>query len=790
MRYYVAAHIENNFNHEIAGVHQNGGSIMKRIYALILCLCLVLSGCEGNNKKEQADETITDPVVVEVTPTQAPTPTEKDGEKSGLLSLDSQWSSTQEVKPQKADYQKPDIEARVPSYHIEKNLTNIENIDQFSGFTSEQKKKLVNNGFLVLPTQSTKMYYTYDSNEYQGVPNFITSDTVLHLYHQFYDKSLINIETEYLFQDLELMTKQMLDKSIRLYLSLSDPKLKELQKENVIYFLVARMLMVQSTELNIDTDSALLAIAKQEYELCTKAEGITLSPLLQKDVDYSQYVVRGHYTRREELGRFFRTMMWFGTFPYSFYEKKVYQYDHVLQALLISYTTFAKSEQVSDAALWTNIYLPTSDYVGLSDDINVFTMNKLRNEVFEEKEDPNLFNDEEYYAALEAAVKTLPEPRIQGEILLSTLPTEKQFRFMGQRYILDSDILQDLIEPIVRPIPSGLDVMGILGSSLAEQLQFEVYMPQEKWPDYTTNYKRWKDKVGSFTTEDWSDNLYSGWLWTLSSALTEYDSNSGMPQFMTNQAWRNKALNTALGSYTELKHDTVLYGKQAMAEMGGPVEYANQHFVEPSVELYTKLYYLTDYTLSVLKERNMLNESLNDGATEYKELLQLLISCSVKELQNEPLTKDEKDRLLRYGGTMENIAKNFLNGIVDEDYPNIEISDMLVSDVSSANGSYLSLGTGYFDDIYVVVRMDGKLYLSRGSVYSHYEFTSTSRLTDEQWWELNGIKVIHQDYADFPEIGEPSKDLPAQPEWIKTFKSDTNNVTIKPLEIDWDKLNE
>lgn len=763
---------------------------MKRICALILCICLVLSGCVNNKPKEQVDETITDPVVFEVTPSVAPTLAEKEGGNSGLISLDTQWSSVEEIKLQKAAYQKPDFEAKVPAYQIAKNLSNIENIDQFSGFTSEQKKKLVNNGFLVLPTQSTKMYYTYDTNEYQGVPNFITADTVLHLYHQFYDKSLINIETEYLYEDLELMTKQMLDKSILLYQSLTDPKLKELQKENIIYFLVARMLMVQSSELNIDAESALLAIAKQEYELCTKAEGITRSPLLQKDVDYSQYVVRGHYTRSEELGRFFRTMMWFGTLPYSFYEKQVYQYDHVLQALLIAYTTFAKSEKVSDAKLWSDIYLPTADYVGLSDDIDVFTMNKLRNEVFEGTEDPNLFNDEKYYAALETAVKALPEPQIQGKIILSSIATEKQFRFMGQRYILDSDILQDLIEPIVRPIPSGLDVMGILGSSLAEQLQFEVYMPQETWPDYTTNYKQWKDKVGSFTPEDWSDNLYSGWLWTLSSALTEYDTNSGMPQFMTNQAWRNKALNTALGSYTELKHDTVLYGKQAMAEMGGPVEFAENHFVEPEVELYTKLYYLTDYTLSVLKERNMLNDSLSEGATQYKELLQLLIHCSVKELSNEPLTKEENDQLLRYGGAMENIAKNFLNGIVDEDYPNIEISDMLVSDISSANNAYLSLGTGYFDDIYVVVRMKDKLYLSRGSVYSHYEFTSASRLTDEQWWELNGIKVIHQDYADFPEIGEPSKDLPAQPEWIKTFKSDTNNVTIKPLEVDWDKLNE
>jgi hypothetical protein len=715
---------------------------------------------------------------------------EKDATQEGFLYLDSEWTSVETVKPEKASYTRPSFGAEVANYKIAKDLSNIENINQFGGFTKDQIKKLVNNGFVVLPSQTTKMYYTYDSNEYMGIPNFITSDSVLHLYHQFYDKSLINVESEYLYDDLELMTKQMLDKSLLLLNTLEDEQLKELQKKNVIYYLTARMLMLQSTDVSVVVDEGLLATAKQEYELCDKAEGIATSPLLSKDIDYSQFTVRGHYTRTGELGRFFRTMMWFGTVPYAFYSNNEYLYENVLQALLISYMTFGKSEQICDAELWTNIYLPTAQYVGVSDDIDVFTMNQLRKEVYGEKEDPNLFNDEEYYSKLEIAVRELPEPQIQGKITQSTLDTQKQFRFMGQRYILDSDILQDLITPILRPIPSGLDVMGVLGSNLAEQLQFEVYKPQDKWEEYTEHYKEWKEIVADFGPDYWSTNLYTGWLWTLQDALREYDTGSGMPFFMTTQAWRNKALSTALGSYTELKHDTVLYGKQAMAEMGGPVEFADYHYVEPQVELYAKLLYLTDYTVSSLKQRGMLNENLQNGANEYKELLQLLIDCSMKELRNDPLTKEENDRLLRYGGSMENITNAFLKGIVDEEYPSIEISDMLVSDVSSAGGNYLSLGTGYYDQIYVVTPMNGKLYLSRGSIYSHYEFVGTDRLTDEEWWELNGIKIIHEDYADYPEITEPSDQLPPQPEWINTFKSSTNNVTITPLEVDWENLNE
>ena len=115
-----------------------------------------------------------------------------------------------------------------------------------------------------------------------------------------------------------------------------------------------------------------------------------------------------------------------------------------------------------------------------------------------------------------------------------------------------------------------------------------------------------------------------------------------------------------------MKHDTVLYGKQAMAEMGGPISFHNYHYVEPDIELYNKLYYLTESTVSVLKEHGMLNQELLDGANQYKELLQLLISCSVKELDNEPLTEEENTQLLRYGGTMEDISNHCLNGILKE----------------------------------------------------------------------------------------------------------------------------
>lgn len=781
---------------------------MKKLISVILCICLVAAGCSGRkgDKQEdhtsgndnitpfgQQDNTVSDDDADDTASADAPDdPAAVD--ISNPLKLNEEWAAVTLAGANRPDYMLPNYMADVEPYTISKDLSNIENIQYFHGFTNEQKETLVKNGFVVIPAGRTKMSYIYDNNEYLKVPNFVTTDSVLHLYHQFYDKSLMYIETNFLYNCLDTLTSQMLEKSIRLAGYLDSDKLKELQEKNIVYFLVARMLMVNNPDMDADVNEELKSIARSEYELIDKAEGYQESPLFEFDLDYSQFTVRGHYTRSEELGRFFKVMMWFGLAPIPLMDSGGnIDYDNVLQALLIAYTTFMDTDYICDAELWNNIYQPTKQFVGASDDINVFRMNGLRLEVFGEANDPNIFDDEEYYDKLIQGVKDLPSPKIMAKYISDTAladdpittPAGKQFRYMGQRYIMDSYIMQELINPIDRPMPTALDVMGVLGSKTAEDLLFNYYKPQEKWPEYTEKYNGLKEEVAGYDTDVWGENLYNGWLWAIQENLTEFDEDSGMPFFMTTEAWRYKSLNAALGSYTELKHDTILYGKQAAAEGGNGVIFKNHyHYVEPNVELYYKLLYLTDYTIKVLRERNMLERSLENGAESYKELLELLINCSIKELRNEMLSEEEYNRLLYYGAAMEYITDCFT--LATGDYESIDISDMLAADIATNPGAYLTLGTGYFDQIFVVIPVDGKLYLSRGAVYSTYEFISDKRLTDEEWWALNGITIIEDEYVTYVEKTEPSGNLPEQPWWVKKFKSFENTVEIDKIDVEWE----
>jgi Protein of unknown function (DUF3160)/YARHG domain len=73
-------------------------------------------------------------------------------------------------------------------------LDAVTNLRQFPKFTGDSRQMLEDNGFLVRPARHEQFFFIYDENDEQNIPNFITSDSVLQLYHLFFDFSLRHIE--------------------------------------------------------------------------------------------------------------------------------------------------------------------------------------------------------------------------------------------------------------------------------------------------------------------------------------------------------------------------------------------------------------------------------------------------------------------------------------------------------------------------------------------------------------------------------------------------------------------
>ena len=110
-------------------------------------------------------------------------------------------------------------------------------------------------------------------------------------------------------------------------------------------------------------------------------------------------------------------------------------------------------------------------FVGETDDLSIYDYQPLIREVYGDtvalsdlKDDGRILTFIEKAAALRA-------PKIKSTLVMEGQPYDitKGFRFMGQRYIPDSYIFQNLVHDKVhgRAFPLGLDVMAVLGSKRA-----------------------------------------------------------------------------------------------------------------------------------------------------------------------------------------------------------------------------------------------------------------------------------------------------------------------------------
>ena len=88
------------------------------------------------------------------------------------------------------------------------------------------------------------------------------------------------------------------------------------------------------------------------------------------------------------------------------------------------------------------------------------------------------------------------------------------------------------------------------------------------------------------------------WLKLLGTLTSSYE--RGYPLYMQDRLFPVKQVESFLGSYTELKHDTLLYAKQNYAEMGGGGDEGTpppvpKGFVEPNLPFWETLGRLVAY---------------------------------------------------------------------------------------------------------------------------------------------------------------------------------------------------
>ncbi|HEX8221125.1 MAG TPA: DUF3160 domain-containing protein [Chloroflexia bacterium] len=643
----------------------------------------------------------------------------------------------------------------VKAYTVAKGLSNVANAKDFE-LPASTRALIEKNAFgaqFPKGEQYKQFYQLYEDGRYASKPIFVTTDSVLHVYHLMFDKLLRSTETKYLTADLKALNATMLQASMAQYDALKGTGAENAARRNVGYFALASKLI----DPNATVPALVQGEVAQDLAQIDAHQGLSPSAVFgignseEYMEDFSQYVPRGHYTRSEELKRYFRAMMWYGRMTF-----RLKSVEETKSALLVTQALqTARGGKFAASELWARIYEPTAFFVGGADDLTYLDYAPLMQQAL--GSDLKAVADNAKVTQFQELANKLAGPRVNSMFVYIDEDKEavtKGLRMMGQRFTLDAYVFGQLIWRNVgnpngsdaekRWMPKGLDVPAAFGSQ--EALSILEGMGETKYMSYTLQLNKVRGEISGLGDSQWTENLYWSWLYSFRPLLQPKAANSGYPSFMTNSAWTRKDLNTVLGSWTELKHDTILYAKQVMAEMGGGPPETIKGYVEPEPEFYARIAALIGMTRDGLLARGLLEKPADEFAqSEYNTLNDLynlamdLKHISEKELQGQALTEDEYALIQYYGGRLEGITMAASDA--DENGQGGDLNDQdaaLVADVATGGpGGDLALeeGTGRIMEIYVVVPVEGKLVLARGGIYSQYEFEqpSSNRLTDEQW---------------------------------------------------------
>ena len=646
-------------------------------------------------------------------------------------------------------YQPAALTPAVPAYTVQPDLSNVTNAGDFT-FSAAQKAALVQNAFVVVPPRNTQVsdvqpvyrqfYQLYEDGRYEQRPAFVTTDSVLHVYHLMFDKLLRTAESKYLIADAKGLTQAMLATTQAQVTALKGTPGEAAATRNLAYFAVAAKLL----DPNAAVPGEVSDRVSKELALIEAHDGLHDSNIFTDDYkqDYSQFVPRGHYTRSEDLQRYFKAMMWYGQMTF-----RLRNAGETQSALLLA---AALSQNSQAATLWTRIYEPTSFFVGTADDLTYRDYWPLIQQVYGSTPSPATLTDPAKVAAFQEQAKTLAAPRINSMFVYIDQDRDEQtkgLRFMGQRFTVDAYVMGELIWRKVgtleqpRWLPKALDVPAAMGSQEAYTILDQA--GETRFAKYPEQMTKVRQELAGLPQTQWTENLYWSWLYTFF-PLLQPQHGDGYPAFMRSAAWDRKELNTVAGSWTELKHDTILYAKQVMAEAGAELPERVKGYVEPYPDFYGRIAALIQMTQDGLSSRGLLDDSVKDPLASLGDLAAQLRTISEKELRNEALTDDEYDLIQNYGAYIEHLTISAAD-LDGEGRPFLEDQDSaLAADVATGNGAVLEEATGHPTAIYVVAPIDGKLVVARGGVYSHYEFVVglDGRLTDEAWKkQLNDNKA-------------------------------------------------
>ena len=436
------------------------------------------------------------------------------------------------------------------------------------------------NGFVVSERLGSasfgQFYYQLLSAD---MPVFISADSVLQAWHRTYDNMLEELEELELATLMEQVLGGMTDQLSQLAGLRGGDTLGPSLNDADFFLTVADSLwsgQQQASHFGNDgrVSAALAAVqslANQDFNLF----GTT------RTIDFSQFEPRGHYTNTLRLQHYFQTMMWCSLIDLrvaTFYPNQEDDIRELGTTVILEYLL----QQSGQYPAWSAIDQALRGFVGVPESMTFPQLESLLSagRIHSPADVPDL-----------ATLTNLQTRLLTGELGLETFSSgiffynpftedvpklPRSFAVFSQRFTMDAWAISEVTWPstgnwVFRMRPSCLDVaFSVFGNNsiapeLASRMTATNGAPFRDGLSYQSNLAAVRNVIDSQNLGAWSNNMYTAWLGALR-ALSAPTTDAEYPEAMRTQAWAMKNLNTQLASWTELKHDTVLYDAQPVTE--------------------------------------------------------------------------------------------------------------------------------------------------------------------------------------------------------------------------------
>ncbi len=642
------------------------------------------------------------------------------------------------------------------------NALYSDSVDAHFRLTPAEKALIRRNGFMVSERLSYPTFMAALEDIYvKDLPLFISADAVLHAVHSSYDVILKQTEVLLLLPELTAWLSKMhaaLPQLAQRYAQ--QPQLALMLRDVDLYLSVARRLLDDTTvplyKANQTSFRELLALVEVE-----KPAAYNLFSTKSRDIDFSQFQVRGHYLDeyRPELARYFKAVMWLG--KTEFYLIPPQQFDdpypfadvqrQIIDALLLQELV----DLANARAHYNKIDEVLTFFIGDCDNVTLKNVDEWKRCAGIASADQLL--DSLATTAFQDTLAKRPfaGQRINSQILWSdplnpdAVKPAGSFLLLGQRFIIDSYVTGQLVfDKIVydglrvpRMLPSTLDVLFALGNDAAGQLlQSEL----DRY-HYAPNLAAVRRLVDGYDNAFWQSSLFNSWLSAIRGLNPPAD-RSSLPAAMQTAAWWQRLMNTQLGSWAELRHDNLLYAKQSYT--AGITCSFPRVYLEPAPEMFVAL-----RDMAEAGDRKFTAWGFASGIPFYfrqcRAVFDTLAVLAQRTRNGEPQTEQEKRFLQRalyteFGCNPRKYAGWYTRLYIEygESDP-IWKQDYIVADVHTAPtdeygqpvGWVQHVGTGPINLGVMVLPQNGGEIAFAGPMMSYYEHLAVNfnRLTDEEW---------------------------------------------------------